>query len=88
MMLSSSGPANIAGNKVKTSIFIGQPWLRWRFRAFQPARSARRRFFHDFQRAAQPLLGAARQQERANRIDGHALPANDFAQSCGFRRNS
>src|SRR6266705_1940529 len=101
MMLSSSGPANIAGNNVSTSIFI---WLRLSNRAveqwsggvaensivpqsaqslrhsitpvFQCACSTGRILFDYFQRAAQALPGAARQQQRSNRVDGHALPAN------------
>src|SRR5207253_2897465 len=36
-------------------------------------------FLDDFEGAAQALFGAARQQEGPNRIDGHALPANDLA---------
>ena len=36
-------------------------------------------FFDYFQGAAQALFGAARQQQRSNRVDRHALAANDFA---------
>jgi hypothetical protein len=35
--------------------------------------------FHNLQRAAQTLLRAAGQQQRPDRVDGHALPPDDLA---------
>src|SRR5882762_1685886 len=89
-MLSSSGPTNIAGNNVSTSIFIdsapnaASPGLDSFSRIL--ARLPRlfsgflaRVIFHDLQRATEPLFGAARQQQGANRVDRHALPPDHFA---------
>src|ERR1700744_2669232 len=69
MMLSSSGPANIAGNKVSTSIFISR------------RRCSRHKslVFDDLDRATHALLGAAGLQERTDGIDRRALAADDLA---------
>src|SRR5438105_5310432 len=68
MMLTSSGPANISGNKVSTSIFM--------LHSRRRGHSARRPVFDNFQHAAQTLFGAARREQRADRIDRHSLPPN------------
>src|SRR2546423_7056394 len=68
MILTSSGPANISGNKVSTSIFMLH---------FQGGkRSARRPVLNNFQGASQTLARAAGREQGANRVDRHALPAN------------
>src|SRR5215510_13046099 len=72
-MLSSSGPANIPGNSVSTAIFICLPPTK-----SNPA-STGGRFLNDFERATQALLGAAREQQRPNRVNRHPLTADDFA---------
>src|SRR5437899_6087072 len=82
MMLSSSGPANIAGNKVSTSIFTSS----------SSSSSSSSNFDYEdededdlasvldnLQRAAQPLLGAAGQQERPDGVDRLPLPPDDPA---------
>src|SRR5947209_20548629 len=69
MMLTSSGPANISGNRVCTSIFK-LPWQRGEG-------SARRLYLNNLQAAAQTFSGAAGREQRANRVDRHALPADD-----------
>src|SRR5580765_6760759 len=67
-MLTSSGPANISGNKVSTSIFM--------LDRRSSESSARRPVLDNLQGAAHAFAGAAGSQERANRIDGHPLPAD------------
>src|ERR1041385_499499 len=69
-MLTSSGPANKAGNNVSTSIFMPM-----RARADSTGLAV----LDDLHRAAQPLLGAAGQQQRSNRVDGHSLPPDDLS---------
>src|ERR1044071_3202923 len=81
-MLSSSGPANMAGNNVSTSIFILLPAAileHWAWAAPVLVSLACRVFFYDFQGAAQTAVGAARQQQRPNGVNGHALAANYLA---------
>ena len=41
-------------------------------------------FIHDFERATQSALGAANQEQRANRVNRRSLPANDFAHVRGM----
>src|SRR5882672_5617078 len=77
MMLSSSGPANMPGNSVRTWIFM--PSARAPSGLDPAAVLTRWLLFDDFQRATQAAFGTAGQQERANRIDRHALAPNDPA---------
>src|SRR5258708_30084687 len=68
-MLTSSGPVNISGNKVSTSIFM-LPFPRGEG-------STRRLFLNNLQHAAQALFRAAGREQGANGVNRHPLPAND-----------
>src|SRR6266853_4314073 len=95
MMLSSSGPANIAGNSVSTAILI-RPHPRPHPRSQESQdedenkedndpvllsfhRLTASLLFHNLQSATQALFGATCQQKRSDGIDRRALAANNFA---------
>src|SRR5690242_4918039 len=95
-MLSSSGPANIAGNSVSTSIFMASPGRQQVPLTQSPAKRrsppyrhrsglANRILFHNLKSAAQALLGAAGQEQRSDRIDGHSLASDYFSNVLGVQ---
>src|SRR5215510_457062 len=90
MMLSSSGPANIAGNKVSTSIFTSPCSSSPSFsfssshKIFEDENENEDEddsslLFHDFQRATDALFCAASQQQGSDRVDRHSLAPDHFA---------
>src|SRR2546422_9972317 len=86
-MLSSSGPANIAGNKVRTSIFMAvsktMPETTGHRYPARP-RLTFRPFFDDFEAAALSLFRAAHLQQGADGVNRRALFADDLADIGGM----
>src|SRR6185437_13221658 len=78
--------ANIAGNKVRTSIFTQSSSFSSSFSCSKSISRTRTRtknesrpVLDNLHRATHSLLRAARQQQRPDRVDRHPLPANDLA---------
>ena len=87
MMLSSSGPANIAGNKVSTSIFIRQRVVPRTFTALtRPDTYVLSSTISTEQRT--PFLALPGEQQRPDGVDRHALPADDLADVLPVQRSS
>src|SRR4051812_15632642 len=78
-MLKSSGPTNISGNKVSTSIFMLEKTSSTNGGHKRAATNLRRFLLDDFNRATQTFFRAAREQERSNRVNRHSLFANYFS---------
>src|SRR5438045_1417578 len=79
MMLSSSGPANIAGNKVSTSIFMAARICQALICQGPGPASFLGSFLDDFQRATLPFSGRAHLEQRTYRVDRCALFADNLA---------
>src|SRR2546428_116445 len=77
MMLSSSGPANIPGNNVRTSICMAVPAVR-NTPSWSAKPSAFRPLFHNFDRTAQSLFCAAYLQQRPYGLTRRTLLADDL----------